>query len=84
MRKILRAIPVNSGDDFNIVVEETETETHHTMEIVGFYYGEITKEDTLRFANRKLKVTFDKDPNDSFSYIDLELNNKNSNAILID
>ena len=84
MRKILRAIPVNSGDDFNIVVEETETEAHHTMEIVGFYYGEITKEDTLRFANRKLKVTFDKDPNDSFSYIDYELNRKNSNAILID
>ena len=84
MRKILRAIPVNSGDDFNIVVEETETETHHTMEIVGFYYGEITKEDTLHFANHKLKVTFDKDPDDSFLYIDYELNRKNSNAILID
>ena len=84
MKKILRAIPLDSGDDFNIVVEETETETHHTMEIVGFYYGEITKEDTLRFANHKLKVIFDKDLNNPFPYIDYELNRKNSNAILID
>ena len=84
MKKILRAIPVASGDDFNIVVEETETETQYTMEIVGFYYGEIADEDTLQFANRKLKSVIDKDTDETVSFIDLILNDKDSNAILID